>query len=171
LQKSTGSDGDKHIGDLEVKVKSAEIHIIEIAAKGKKILRDFECWIVQKLEGLGEMYADKVQTIGGLCSPMSMEEPSAWLSKEVAGLPNTFCGVNENFATIVIEGALTLASDSVDLHAVSVATSKGGADVLPVGSSVQKDARAVSKKWWCSFSYDYVLSVILTQQVEVLYYF
>jgi hypothetical protein len=29
-----------------------------------------------------------------------------------------FCGLNENFATAVIEGALALAGDSVDLDAV-----------------------------------------------------
>jgi hypothetical protein len=49
-------------------------------------------------------------------------------------------GVNENFATAAIEGACTLASDSVDLDAMRVASSKGGAEVLPAGSSVQKAA-------------------------------
>jgi hypothetical protein len=51
---------------------------------------------------------------------------------------------------------------------MQVAAFEGGVDVLPTGSSMQKDARAVSKKWWHSFGYDYVLSVIHTQQVEVL---
>jgi hypothetical protein len=69
---------------------------------------------------LREMYADKVQTIEGLCSPMSMMEPSVedylnWLSEQVVGLPDMFCDVNENFATAAIEGALALVSDSVDL--------------------------------------------------------
>jgi SMC interacting uncharacterized protein involved in chromosome segregation len=69
-------DAGKHIADLEAKVKSAKTRNIEIAADGDKNLRDFESELVQKLEGLREMYADKVPTIGGLCSPMSMEEPS-----------------------------------------------------------------------------------------------
>jgi hypothetical protein len=69
------------------------------------------------------MYADKVQTIGGLCSPMSVEEPSArdylnWLEEEVASLLDMFCGVNENFATATIEGDLALASDWIDLDAM-----------------------------------------------------
>jgi hypothetical protein len=79
-----------------------------------------------------------------------------------------FCGVNENFATAAIEGALALAGDSIHLGDVRAATSEGGMDVLPAGSSVRKAARAISKKWWCSFGYDYVLSVIHAQQVEVL---
>jgi hypothetical protein len=88
--------------------------------------------------------------------------------EEVAGLPDMFCGVNENFATAAIEGALAFASDSIDLDAMQVATFEGGTYVLPAGSSVWKAARAISKKWWRSFGYDYVLSVICGQQAEVL---
>jgi hypothetical protein len=68
------SDADKCIGDLEAKVKSAETHSVEIATECDKHLRDFEIGLVRKLEGLHEIYADKVWTIGGLFSPMSMEE-------------------------------------------------------------------------------------------------
>jgi hypothetical protein len=166
-------DADECIADLEVKVKSAETHSVEIAAEGDKNLRDFESGLVRKLEGLREMYADKVQTIEGLCSPMSMMEPSVedylnWLSEQVVGLPDMFCDVNENFATAAIEGALTLVSDSVDLDVMRVAASEGDTDVLPTVSSMQKAARAISKKWWHSFSYDYVLSVIRAQQAQVL---
>jgi hypothetical protein len=166
-------DADECIADLEVKVKSAETHSVEIAAEGDKNLRDFESGLVRKLEGLREMYADKVQTIEGLCSPMSMMEPSVedylnWLSEQVVGLPDMFCDVNENFATAAIEGALTLVNDSVDLDVMRVAASEGGTDVLPTVSSMQKAARAISKKWWHSFSYDYVLSVIRAQQAQVL---
>jgi chromosome segregation ATPase len=135
------SNADKHIADLEAKVKSTKTCNTEIAAEGDKNLRDFESGLVQKLEGLREMYADKVRTIGGLCSPMSMEEPSTEdylnrLSEEVAGLPDMFCGVNENFATSAIEGALALAGGSIDLDAVRVAASEGGTYVLPAGSSM-----------------------------------
>jgi hypothetical protein len=66
------------------------------------------------------LYPGNIQTIEGLCSQMATEEPSAgdylrWLSEEVSGLPNMFNGVNENFATAAIEGALAMAGDSVDL--------------------------------------------------------
>jgi hypothetical protein len=96
---------------------------------------------------------------------MSVEEPSVkdylnWFSEQVTGLRDMFCGMNEKFATAAIEGALALGSDLVDFDVVRVAASEGGTNVLPAGSSVRKAARAVSKKWWCSFSYDYVLSVI-----------
>jgi hypothetical protein len=69
------------------------------------------------------MYASNVQTIRRLCSPMPMKEPSAkdyicWLSEEISGLPDMFSGVNENFTTAVIEGALAMAEDSVDLAIV-----------------------------------------------------
>jgi hypothetical protein len=54
---------------------------------------------------------------------MPMKEPSAkdyicWLSEEISGLPDMFSGVNENFTTAVIEGALAMAEDSVDLAIV-----------------------------------------------------
>jgi hypothetical protein len=142
------SDANKRIADLELKVKSAETHSVEIAAEGDKNLRNFKSGLVRKLEGLRKMYADKVRTISGLCSPMSVEEPSAedylnWLSEEVVVLPDMFCDVNENFATAAIEGALALASDLVDLDAVRVAASEGGTGVLPAGSSVRNAARAV----------------------------
>jgi hypothetical protein len=167
------SDADKHITNLEAKVKSVETHSVEIVAEGDKILRDFESGLVSKLEGLRKMYADKVQNIGGLCSLMSMEEPSTedylnWLSEEVAGLPDMLCGINKNFATAAIKGALALAGGLVDLDAMQVAASEGGADVLPARSSVRKAARVVSMTWWRSFGYDYVLSVIYAQQAKVL---
>jgi hypothetical protein len=131
------SYAEKHTANLEASVKSADAGSVEIAAESEKNLRDFESELVRKLEGLHEMYADKVQIIGGLCSPISIEEPSVqdylnWLSEEVASLPDMFCGMNENFATAVIEGALVLAGDFVDLEAVRVAAS----DVLPIGLSV-----------------------------------
>jgi hypothetical protein len=87
----------------------------------------------------------------------------------VTGLPDMLCGMNENFATAAIEGVLALAGDLVDFDAMRVAASEGGVDVLPVGFGVQKAARAISKKWWRSFGYDYVLSIICTQQMEVFF--
>jgi hypothetical protein len=109
--------------DLEVKVKFAGTPRIEIPTEVNKNLKDFKSGRVRKLWGLREMYADKVRTIGGLCSPMSVEEPSVegyvnWFSEEVTSLPDMFCGMDENFATAAIEGALTLAGDSVDFDAM-----------------------------------------------------
>jgi hypothetical protein len=86
-------------------------------------LREFEGGLVRKLEELRRLYADNVQIICGLCSPMSAEELSVedylrWLSDEISGLPNMFNGVNENFATAAIEGALDVVGDLIDLDVV-----------------------------------------------------
>jgi hypothetical protein len=51
-----------------------------------------------------------------------------------------FCGVNENFATAAIEGALVLAGDSIDLKVVRTAASEAGTDILPAASGLQKAA-------------------------------
>jgi hypothetical protein len=159
-----------------VKVRSAEARSINAAADGAKRLRDFEDSLVQKLEELWRLYADNIQTIGGLCSLMPMEEPSAeyylrWLSEEVSGLPVMFIGVNENFASAAIEGALAMDGDSVDLDVVPNATAEGSMDVFLVGPNVRRAAQAVLKKWRRSFGYDYVLSIIRTKQEDVLAYF
>jgi hypothetical protein len=105
------------------------------------------------------------QTIGGMCSPMREGEPSTadylrWLSTEIFGLSDMFGGVNENFVTVVIEGALVMVRDSIDLDALQSVAAKSGADILPTKHDVQRATRAVSKKWWHSFSYDYVLASI-----------
>jgi hypothetical protein len=92
------SDTGKRIADMEAKVKSAEAHSIDAATVGKKQLRDFEGRLVRRLEELHELYVGNVQTIGGLCSQMPTDEPSAedylhWLSMDVTGLPDMFSGV------------------------------------------------------------------------------
>jgi hypothetical protein len=109
------SDAKKRVADLEAKVKTT--------AHGERRLKYFEDGLVRKLEELHGLYSGNVQTIGGLCSQMPMEDPSVedylrWLSKEVSGLPDMFSDVNENFATTVIEGALTMVVDSVNLDAI-----------------------------------------------------
>jgi hypothetical protein len=131
---------------------SAETHNIDVAANGERCLREFESELIQKMGELHVLYAGNVQTIGGLCSPVPIEEPSVedylhWLSDEVSDLPSMFSGVNENFASYAIEGALAIAGDSVDLHAVQNAAGEGGTDILPTRPSVQSAAQAVSKKW------------------------
>jgi hypothetical protein len=82
-----------------------------------------------------------------------------------------FIGVNENSTTAAIEGALTMAGDSVDLDVMRSTAAKCGTDVLPTGPDVRRAAWAVSKKWWRLFGYNYVLSVIHVKQREVLAYF
>jgi hypothetical protein len=104
---------------------------------------------------------------------MTTEEPSAtdylrWLPEEVLGLPEMFSGVNENFATAAIEGALAMAEDSVDLDFVRGVAAKSGVHVLPARPDVRRAARVVLKKWWHSFVYDYVLSAIHAKREEVL---
>jgi hypothetical protein len=104
---------------------------------------------------------------------MAVEEPSAmdylrWLLEEVSSPLEMFSGLNENFATVAIEGALAMAGDSVDLDAVWDAAAEIGADVLPAGTDVWRATRAVLREWWHSFGYDYVLSVIHAECEEVL---
>jgi hypothetical protein len=135
-------------------------------------LRDFEDGLIQKLEELRGLYARNVQTIRGLCSQMAMEDPSTkdylrWLSEEVSGLPDMFSGVNEKFVTAAIKGALTMAGDSVDLDAIQGAAAESGMDVLPAGPNVRRATRAVSKKWWRSFGYNYVLAATHAKHEEV----
>jgi hypothetical protein len=83
---------------------------------------------------------------------------------EISGLLDVFSGVNENFATGTIEGALAMAGDSIDLDVGQGIAAEGSADVLLAGSDVRSVMRAVSKKWWCPFGYGYVLLVIRAKQ-------
>jgi hypothetical protein len=158
------------------KLLSAEARNAEIATESKKSLDDFQGVLIHQLERVHDMYAEKIRSISALCLVMPAEEPSAddylsWLSEEVSGLPDVFSGVNENFTTAATEGVLTLADDSIDLKAVWAAASEAGADILPAASGVRRAARAVSKKWWRWFGYDYVLSAIHAQQVKVFFCF
>jgi hypothetical protein len=119
----TRYDAKKRVVVLEAKVRSAEAHNITVVSAGEKRLWVFEGGLVQKLEELHVLYAGNVQIIGGLCPPIPAEEPSVedylrWLLDEISGLPDMFSGVNGNFATAAIEGALTMAGDSIDLDVV-----------------------------------------------------
>jgi hypothetical protein len=113
------SDAEKRVVILEVKVRSVKAHIIDVASAGEKRLREFEGGLVQKLGELHGLYSGNIRIIGGLYSLMTTEEPSVedylhWLSDEISSLPNMFSGVNENFVTAAVEGALAMASDSID---------------------------------------------------------
>jgi hypothetical protein len=170
------SDAQKRIDGLEARVKSAEACIINAATNGEKRLKEFENGLVQKFGELHRLYTGNVQTIGGLCSPMLAEEPSGedylrWLSGGVFGLPSVFSGVNENFSSAAIEGALAMARDSIDLDTGRSAAAQGGMDVLPTGPDVRKAVWAVLTKLWRSFGYDYVLSLICAKREEILAYF
>jgi hypothetical protein len=86
-------------------------------------LKEFESELIRKLGELHKSDAGNVQTIKGLSSPMPTEEPSAgdyhhWLLDEMCGLPSMFSGVNENFASAAIVGALAMTGDSIDLDIV-----------------------------------------------------
>jgi hypothetical protein len=101
-------------------------------------LKDFEDELIRDLMELCALYVRNTQAIGGLCSPMPEVELLAadylrWLSTEISGLPDVFGGVNENFATATVKGALAMAGDSVDLEAMWDAAVLSGADILPVG--------------------------------------
>jgi hypothetical protein len=79
-----------------------------------------------------------------------------------------FGGVNENFVTVEVEGALIMAGSSIDLDALQDAAAVSGVDTLPAECDVCSAANAVSKKWWHSFGYDYVLDAIHTRLHEVV---
>jgi uncharacterized membrane protein len=111
------------------------------------------------------MYAERVQSIGGLCLTMPAEEASIedyvnWLSEEVYVLLDVFSGVNENFAIVAIEGALALAGDSIDLEAVHTTASKDGAYILPTASGAQKS---------CTSHFNKMVAVVWLQ-VHVICY-
>jgi hypothetical protein len=83
-----------------------------------------------------------------------------WLSTKISGLPDKFSGVNEKLVTATVKGALVMAGFSIDLDALKDATAASGVDILPTECDVHRAAHAVSKKWWRSFGYDYVLDAI-----------
>jgi hypothetical protein len=148
-----------------VQVRFFEARSIDVTADGEKRLKEFEGGLVRKMEELRGLYAGNIQIIGGPCSQKSTEEPSIedylrWLSEEISGLPEMFSGVNENFATAAIEGALAMARDSVDFDGVRCAAAESGAENLPTGHDVRRAVWAVSNKWWHSFGYDYVMAAI-----------
>jgi hypothetical protein len=58
-----------------------------------------------------------------------------------------FSGVNENFTTAVIEGAVAMARDLVDLDVVRGTTTESGADVLPTGDNIRRATWVASMKW------------------------
>jgi hypothetical protein len=93
-------------------------------------------------------------------------DPSAvnyirWLSVEVGHLPKVFVGVNENFISTTVEGALAMVDDSVDLDAIQDVVAASGADILPVERDVWRAAHAVAQNWWRCFGCDYVLDALV----------
>jgi hypothetical protein len=91
-----------------------------------------------------------------------------WLSVEVTGLLKLFDDVNENFICAMVEGTLVMAGDSIDLATLKNVAADSGADILPMRRDVRKVMRVVSKKWWHSFGYDYVLVAIHAKFCEVI---
>jgi hypothetical protein len=79
-----------------------------------------------------------------------------------------FAGINEIFISVVVEGALLMVGDSVDLDALKTVATDIRVDILPAGRDVRNIMWAVSRKWWCSFGYDYVLATIQAKFSEVI---
>jgi hypothetical protein len=79
---------------------------------------------------------------------------------KVTGLPEMFAGVNKNFISAVVKGTLIMAGDSINLGSLQTMVADSGSYILPTERDVRRATREVSKKWWRSFSYDYVLAVI-----------
>jgi hypothetical protein len=171
-QQKVRSDSAMRIAALEAMVNSMKAHNKKVAAASNNCLSDFETELTRDLAGLQKLYVCNVQSIGGLCSPMPEGDLSAldyirWLSAEVAGLPKMLAGVNENFIFAVVEGTLMMASQSVDLGALQDAAAVSKADILPMEWDVRRATHTVSKKWWHSFGYDYVLCAIRAKLLEV----
>jgi hypothetical protein len=104
---------------------------------------------------------------------MPKSEPSVMdyirrLFVKVIGLPEVFADVNKNFISAMVDDTFILAGDSVDLAALQTVAADSGADILPVEQDVRRAARAVSKKWWRSFIYDYVLVAVQAKLHEVV---
>jgi hypothetical protein len=156
------SGAKKKIADLEAKVEFAKAHSADNAATGKKHLRGFDDELVCDLAELRTLYVRNAQAIGGLCSPMPEGEPSA-----MDCLLDMFGGVNENFATTAVEGALTMAGDSIDLEAMQDVAVSSSADVLHAGQDVRRFAHTVVKNWWHSFDYNYVSPAIHAKHEKV----
>jgi hypothetical protein len=132
------SDSVVSIASLEGEIKSVEAHVVDVAAASKKCLSDFEAELVKDLAGLWKLYVRNVQGIGGLCSPVPEVGSLAayyirWLSKEVAGLQEMFAGVNKNFISVAVEGALMMTEESIDLDTLQDVATKSGADILLQG--------------------------------------
>jgi hypothetical protein len=108
-----------------------------------------------------------------VCTPLPEGKHSAadylhWLSVEVSGLPDMFVGVNKNFVSTAVKGTLMMAEDYVDFDGLQTATADSGTDILPTDCDVRRATWAVSKKWWRSFGYKYVLVAIPTKPNKVL---
>jgi hypothetical protein len=151
---------------------SVKAHAVDSTATSEKRWNDFEAELVRDLAGLRRLYIHNIQVIGGLCSPMSKANPSAadyirWLYTEVVGLLKMFADVNENFVSAAVEGALVMAGDSVDLDALKDVATESGPDISPLDQDVRRVVREISKKRWCSFNYNYVMTAIRTNLHEV----
>jgi hypothetical protein len=133
----------------------------------------FEDKLVKDLSKLHTLYVRNTQSIRGLCSLLHEGKLSAvdylhWLSTKVSGLQDMFAGVNEKYVSAMIEGTLVMAGNSIDSDGLHSATAESEADILPADHDVRRATRAVSKKWWCSFGYKYVLAAIRAKYDKVL---
>jgi hypothetical protein len=160
------------IASLGDTIKSAEARAVDVATAGKKWLNDFKAELVRDLAVLRSLYIRNVQVIRGLCTLISVPnhlpvEYIWWLSMAVAGLPEMFAGVNENFVSATVEGALVVIGESIDLDAFQDVVAESRAYILPADRDVRRAARALSKKWWRSFGYNYVMAAIRTKIHEV----
>jgi hypothetical protein len=86
---------------------------------------------------------------------------------EVAFLPEVFVGVNENFISVMIEGVLVMADDSVDLAVLQASAVNSGVNVFPGGRDVWKTTRVIMRGWWRSFSYKSTLAAVQVKLCEV----
>jgi hypothetical protein len=91
-----------------------------------------------------------------------------WLSAEVTSLSEVFAGVNENFVSATVEGTLVMVGDSIDFATMQTMAADSRACIVQVERDMRRATCAVSKKWWRSFNYEYVLGAIRAKLREVI---
>jgi hypothetical protein len=134
------------VAALDTNIEYAEAHSVDVAAAGKKCLKDFEDKLVKDLAGPRTLYICNINRIKGLCPPMPEGEPSAmdyirWLSAEVTSLPEASSSVNENFISATVEGTLMMARDSAGGSGAAPAPT-WTLDLFDSGSSASNDTTA-----------------------------
>jgi hypothetical protein len=101
------------IATLEMKLVETEACAAESSTASEKRFEDFFSKIIGDLARLHEAYECNIYSLYGICSPMRnetalVEDYIRWLKSEVDFLPWVFASVNENLASVVVEGVLEM---------------------------------------------------------------
>jgi hypothetical protein len=100
----------------------------------------------------------------------SADDYLRWLKSEVNNaLSEVFAGVNENFASVALEGVLHMlrGHDSIDLDTLQRVASVCGTTAFPAPRDVKKTLRVIAEVWWRTLGYREALSIARTKLREV----